>query len=307
MKHTRYLLSIIAFFLVLGSCNNRQENKDLAIKTLDDAPSEHQATPLTKNFKDYWYAGEAEISSYELKQARYGEIRDGKAVLIFVTEPFLPKEQVKADNPNAKNISVLKLNSTKNFYTGIYPYSIMSSTFYPVDNNQQAIKVSASIQEWCGQQYVQLNNRDGFKVTSHSYFQGDADMAFTLGKATLENEIWTQLRIDPQSVETGKKPIIPALEYAKLKHVELKAYEAEISQEQQSGTIVTIISYPTLNRRLTITQNSKFPFEITSWEETSVDGLTELTTTATRLKTIKSPYWQKNANKDQVLRDSLQL
>ena len=34
---------------------------------------------------EYWYAGEAEITSYELNQARYGEIHKGKAVTVFVT------------------------------------------------------------------------------------------------------------------------------------------------------------------------------------------------------------------------------
>ena len=80
---------------------------------------------LSQAFKDYWYQGKAEITSYKLEQARYGEMRDGNAVLIYVTEDFLPEVQVKADRQNAKNIPVLKLNSTKNFNTGIYPYSIM--------------------------------------------------------------------------------------------------------------------------------------------------------------------------------------
>ena len=307
MKHPLYFLSVTCLCLVLVSCNDTQRDKNLAFNTGDASAQERQAQPLTKEFKDYWYAGEAEITSYDLKQARYGEIRDGKAVLIFVTEPFLQKEQVKADGQNDDNSAVLKLNATKNFNTGIYPYSIMSSTFYPVDNNQHAIKVSASIQEWCGQQYVQLNNRNNFEITSHSYFQGDADMDFNLDKAVLENEIWTQLRIDPKSIETGLQQVIPSLEYSKLKHVDLKAYDAEVSQQNNSGNLVTTVSYPTLNRTLKIIQNEKFPFEITSWEETYIDGRTEMTTMATRLKTIKSPYWQKNANTHEVLRDSLKL
>ncbi|MEX0361456.1 MAG: septum formation inhibitor Maf, partial [Allomuricauda sp.] len=49
---------------------------------------------LSEDFKSYWYAGNAEITSYKLEQARYGELRDGTAVLIYVTEPFLPEKQV---------------------------------------------------------------------------------------------------------------------------------------------------------------------------------------------------------------------
>ncbi|GAL73363.1 hypothetical protein [Jejuia pallidilutea] len=124
------------------------------------------AQPLSQQFKDYWYAGTAEISSYELNQARYGENREGTAVLIYVTEDFLPEIQVKANNQNTTNIPILKLNATKNFNTGIYPYSIMQSTFYPVANNQHALKVSSSMQEWCGQMYAQLNNKEKFNIAS---------------------------------------------------------------------------------------------------------------------------------------------
>ena len=37
-------------------------------------------------FNAYWYTGLAEITSYSLEQARYGEIHKGSAVLIFVSE-----------------------------------------------------------------------------------------------------------------------------------------------------------------------------------------------------------------------------
>jgi|GEM_PF-4377681 len=41
-----------------------------------------QKTDITKQFKEYWYAGKAEVSSYELEQARYGELRKGHAVFL---------------------------------------------------------------------------------------------------------------------------------------------------------------------------------------------------------------------------------
>ncbi|MEL6484568.1 MAG: septum formation inhibitor Maf, partial [Bacteroidota bacterium] len=138
----------------------------------DEAPIKNPKKPLSEDFKKYWYSGEAELTSYTLQQARYGELRDGEAVLIFVTEPFLPDVQVKADGSSPTNVPVLKLNATKNYLTGIYPYSIMSSTFYPVHDNQHALKTSLSIQEWCGHIYSQLNNREQFEFTSHSYFEG---------------------------------------------------------------------------------------------------------------------------------------
>jgi hypothetical protein len=34
------------------------------------------------DFEKYWFNGEAELSSFQLTQARYGELREGKAVMI---------------------------------------------------------------------------------------------------------------------------------------------------------------------------------------------------------------------------------
>ena len=85
-----------------------------------------------KTFGDYWYQGKAEITSYEMEQARYGEIRKGHAVLIFVTEDFSKSKQVKLDNPQKDPedaVKILKLNFVRKFITGIYPYSIMTSVF----------------------------------------------------------------------------------------------------------------------------------------------------------------------------------
>ena len=204
------LTTILLFCLFIFACKEQKQTTQTPVK-ISTKKEEKKLSPAYKpnqQFKDYWYAGKAEITSYKLEQARYGEIREGKAVLVYVTEPFLPNVQVKADQKNPKNVSVLKLNATKKFNTGIYPYSIMQSTFYPVANNQYALKVSASIQEWCGQVYTQINNRDQFEVTSHSYFEGEADQNFNLEKTVLENEIWTQLRIDPNSLPIGDFKII---------------------------------------------------------------------------------------------------
>ncbi len=298
----------LILLLTLSSCKKTvSEVSELTEKTLPETETKVKKTPLSEEFKAYWYAGDAEITSYQLEQARYGEIREGTAVLVFVTEDVLPEIQVKADTYNKNNTSVLKLNATKNFVTGIYPYSIMQSTFFPVSNDQHALKVSASIQEWCGHVYTQLNNRDTFEITSHSYFQGEADQEFTLEKTWTENEVWTKLRIDPNSLPTGSFEMIPALEYLRLRHETIKAYSANASLKNGLYTI----SYPDLNRSLKINFNTQFPFDILGWEETTLSGhgstSKKLTTKATKLKTIKSAYWTKNNNADQELRETLKL
>ena len=267
--------------------------------------------PLSEEFKKYWYAGDAEITSYKLEQARYGEIRQGSAVLIYVTEPFHKQKQVKADENNSDNIPVLKLNSTKNYLTGIYPYSIMSSCFYPIYDNSHAIKVSFSSQEWCGQVYAQLNNREKFKIMSHSYFESEADVSRDLEKAVLENELWNKIRINPEGLPVGELKIIPSMEFIRLSHSVLKSYRATVSLVKNTDLSTYKISYPELNRILEINFTSTFPYTIESWSDTFKDGYGPkakmLTSIGTKLKSIKSPYWQKNSNAFLPLRDSLGL
>ncbi|MDT0557615.1 septum formation inhibitor Maf [Ichthyenterobacterium sp. W332] len=305
----KLFLSLV-FILSLLSC--KEERTDALYMSVNNETNSAKTKPkenasLSEAFKAYWYAGEAEITSYRLKQARYGESRDGFATLVYVTEPFEKDLQVKADYANASNIPVLKLNTTKNFNTGIYPYSIMQSTFYPVDNHNHALKVSCSVQEWCGHVYAQLNNRDDFEFTSHSYFQSEADQDLKLEKAILENELWTQLRINPSSLPTGQFKAIPSLEFIRLKHIPAKAYTANA----RLGDGVYEISYPEINRSLTINFNNSFPYEILGWEESYMSGFganaKTMTSSATRLKTIKSAYWSKNSVADEHLRDSLGL
>lgn len=303
-----FIMVAIALMALLANCKG-DANSTITI----EMPTANSTLDVTKNrtisqeFKDYWYAGKAEISSYTLEQARYGELRDGTAALIFVTEDFLPEIQVKADRQNESNIPVLKVNATKNFNTGIYPYSVMTSTFYPVFEEKHAIKVSQSMQEWCGHQYAQINNRDQFEVNSHSYFEGEADKNFKLSKDVLENELWAQLRIDPMALPTGNFNAIPDFSFTRMKHVPLKAYKAKGTINATSYTL----EYPALNRTLTIQFSEAFPYTIEGWEETFKDGYGAkakvLTTKATRIKTIKSPYWSKNSNADASLRTELGL
>lgn len=307
-----------AFILLIVSCKHSSNEGTIAIAntiSLSELTIERSSTikpsikdrSISQEFKDYWYAGKAEITSYKLEQGRYGEVRPGTAVMIYVTEDFLPEVQVKADRQNQANIPVLKLNATKNFHTGVYPYSIMSSTFYPVYKEQHALKVSQSMQEWCGQQYAQLNNREAFEIKSHSYFEGEADKEYTVPKTHLENELWIQLRINPENLPTGSIEIIPDFSYSRLKHVPLKAYTAKASHKEGRY----ILEYPELKRSLVINYSPEFPFTINSWEETFKSGFgpnaKELTSRATKINTIKSAYWGKNSNKDTSLREELGL
>ncbi|WP_423999582.1 septum formation inhibitor Maf [Maribacter sp. IgM3_T14_3] len=312
LKLNTALYSVFALLILFTSCKEKPQDtsKTLAMTTAE-VDTELPKKQLSEEFKKYWYNGNAEITSYNLEQARYGELREGNAVMIYVTEPFLPDAQVKADNSNKNNIPVLKLNSTKNYLTGIYPYSIMTSSFYPVHDNQHALKLSFSSQEWCGQVYAQLNNKDDFEIMSHSYFESEGDQDYHVEKTNLENEIWNKIRINPSDLPIGEINIIPSLEFIRLTHKELKVYKAITSLTEEDGINTYEIKYPELQRSLKINFENKFPYMIESWTDTYKDGYGEnakvLTSKATRINRITTPYWQQNSNKDLSLRDSLGL
>jgi hypothetical protein len=309
LKLSIALLAIVA--ALFTSCNEKLEANNKELTALSETETKKPKKSLSQEFKEYWYAGNAEITSYTLEQVRYGEIREGKAVKIFVTEPFLKTKQVKADGSNADNIPVLKLNATKNYLTGIYPYSIMTSSFYPVHDNTHAIKVAFSSQEWCGQVYAQLNNRKEFQITSHSYFETEADEDIVLDKSNLEDEIWNRIRIDPMALPTGEFNMIPSLEFIRLTHKDLKAYKANAKLITENGLSTYEINYPELSRTLAITFTAIFPFSIESWSDSSKSGYGSnaqtLTSKGTKIARLKTPYWRQNGNKDLYLRDSLGL
>ena len=271
------------------------------------------------SFNSYWYQGKAEITSYELEQARYGEIHKGTAVLIFVTEPFSKSKQVKLDNaPIAGDDAedVLKLNFTKKFNTGIYPYSIMNSVFTPtnISGPGQTLKITSSSQEWCGHTFMQLNNQnDEYQVELKSYFETEGDQTFSTEKVYLEDEIWNMIRINPHSLPVGNVKMIPGMIHLRLRHEPFKVQRAIISkgnlQDDQYKTY--LIKYPEINRTIKIFFSPSFPYEIAGWEEIHLSGFGSsakpLTTKATKKKTMLLDYWNKNSVEDTYLKKELEL
>lgn len=246
---------------------------------------------LSQTFKNHWFDGFAEINSYELIQSRYGQQRKGKAVLIFVTEDFLAKEQVKANQKSKTTIPVLKSNRTKNFLTGIYPYSIMSSSFSSLRKKHPLIKTVASIQEWCGQSYLQLNAGDKKNtIVSHSYFEGEADQNLTLPKTVSEDELWNLIRFDPKNLPVGEFDLLPSLELIRLNHIEAKPVKATGSLKVGNYTLYI----PSLQRSLSIRFNRNFPYTIEGWEEKYDHKGEQYTSRAKRIQTERRQYWQEN-------------
>ncbi len=278
--------------------------------------------PDESDFHSYWYNHGAEITRFELEQSRYGEIHSGYAILIFVTEPFLPDIHVKSDYESSrmKSIPVLKLNLIKRFSTGIYDYSMMKSVFTPIPIEKQqyvkTLKVSTTRQDWCGHVYLQYNlEGDHYKVKQHSYFEKGGDKTITIPSVHLEDEIWTRIRIAPKMLPLGEIKMIPGSFFATLRMIEPEAENAiaELinTREGDRDASQYTVTYPSLQRTLSIRFNQNFPYDILSWSETYPSGFGKnakvLTTNARRTHAVMIDYWSKHSVKDIELRKELGL
>lgn len=312
-SHLATLVLAGAVISLVSSCTSKAES-GAAAETGRTEKTLQEAFQPGSAWNNYWYKGLAEISSYTLQQGRYTEIHSGTAVNVFVTEDFSKDKQVKLDNAAAAGsdrLPVLKLNQTLKFNTGIYPYSVMTSTFLPIDRNNypHAEKITSSVQDWCGMAYMQMNQKeDGFQLQQYSYFESEGDREFNFTNTFLEDELWNIIRLQPSSLPQGKMKVIPSLTYLRFSHKEIQAYEANVSVESADGIQTLSLEYPAINRTLKIRFSEAFPYQIQGWEEVypGFNGQ-PLTTTATLDKVIMTDYWSKHNNADRKLRKELGL
>lgn len=301
-KFNRFFFIIFIALLSIGCARNATSQNS-------------SATPLytQESFKKYWYSGLAEISSYQLEQSRYGESRNGKAVLIFVTEDFSQKKQVKLDRPDvagADKVGVLKVNFTKNFVTGIYPYSTMVSSFTPIEGSTypRTLKATMTSQEWCGQVFAQLNlNGNEYALHSFSYFEQEGDQTQTYQAVLLEDELFNRIRLSPETLPVGSVKILPGLLFSRLLHVPLSVQTVTISKKKERDQFIYSVFFPAHQRTLTIRFQAKFPHQILGWQEQFKERGKTVITNATLDKTLRVDYWTKNKQAHILLRDSLGL
>lgn len=298
---------LVLIQIIFLSCDKKQSETPKVI-------TDKTTVRVDQSLDSYWYQGKAEINSYDLEQVRYGQKHKGDAVLIFVTEDFSKTKQVKLDNPSQSGtdkITVLKMNYSKKFNTGIYPYSMFLSSFTPIGNDVAAhpIKISASIQEWCGHVFMQMNQRENkYKVEQYSYFETEGDKKVTLPVEWCEDELFNQIRINPAKLPIDRFKIIPGAFFTRLKHKTLSATDAVGRlQDINTDTQAYQIEFPILQRNLKILFNKKSPYEILSWEESYVEGTEQMVSKATLKKRMQLDYWNKHNVEDSIYRKELEL
>ena len=266
------------------------------------------APSSAQDFWRHWGDGKAELNGYTLKQPRYGALREGKAVLVFVTEDFSDALRVKADpgrHPAADVYPVLKLNAVRDFQTGIYDYNVMTSAFLRVAPGWPVAKVSFSSQEWCGHVWHQITPRNGrLQGLFHSYFDGEADGTDDLPfpkDGVLEDALPILLRrwngAYLKAGEARTVPFLPSLLWVRLNHRPLAWTTANVARAASPRAVTMPAGRFEVDvYSVEIADGRKLGFEIETAppyrlvRQTGPDGEELSLRGSTRL-----PYWQLNA------------
>jgi hypothetical protein len=263
---------------------------------------------VAQDFWAHWGDGKAELNGYSLKQPRYGALRSGTAVMVFVTEDFDDALRVKAEpgrGAKGEAYPVLKLNAVRDFATGIYDYNVMTSTFLRVAAGWPVAKVSFSSQDWCGHVWHQLVPRGGRILgTLHSYFEGEADRAEDLEwprDGVLEDALpvvlrgWNGTYLKPG--ESRSVPLLPSLLWSRLNHQRLAWTRARVLRAAAARSIsVPAGRFEVSSYRVEIEGGRVLGFEIEAKapyrlvRQTGPDGEELTLRGSTRLA-----YWKLNA------------
>jgi len=307
MSNRKVFLAFIGA-LTLNACSFGQ-----SVPPNDHPPSFDDA------FWRHWGDGQAELAGYDLRRMRYKEERRGHAVAIFVTEEFSDRLRVKADpgnHPADDTFPVMKLNHIERFQTGVYDYHLMTSAFVALADGHgrgrgTPSKISFSSQEWCGQMYGQmLFDNAGIRLSSHSYFDGEADSNTLLDfpQNGLSEDVlllWARGLAAPvvKAGETLKAPFLPGLATTRLNHTPPIWQTVELSHRDK-GERITVpageFSVVTLEARADDGRTWRYDVE-KAWPHRIIRWLTGDGEVAELRGVRRMKYWERTHEGDEAL------
>ncbi len=304
---TNYVFLFLSFIAFI-SCEPKIENFNSASVTNN------------ANFDiSHWQDGKAEVSVYQLNQNRYNAMHPGKLVNVFVLEDFLTDKQVKSEsNQNEKSAPILKNIRSAKFTTGIYDYSLHTSVFTPLNQKEYStLKVTNTMQEWCGTTFLQLNEKKGnYVLEQRSYFEKEGDKTVKLEKAVVEDALMNQIRLDYEKLPAGEFELISKLSYLALKHKPLKVYKAfgaiskyKASDFEGEELLEYRYSIKEQNREVTLIFEGVSPFKIVGFTESYPSAFDKKIrkTTAKLISNERLAYWGMNSPKDAEIRNKIGL
>lgn len=279
------------------------------------AGSARAATP--EEFSAYWHDGRAEIDGYTLQIERYGQIRRGQAVMIFVTEPFRKSTRVKADDTSKRPediVDVLKLNLVRDFQTGIYDYDTMTSLFCR-SSDFHALKRSFSSQEWCGNVYSESRvDEDSVRTLVRSYFEGESGLHARerVEGGILEEELFVRLRgLRSDFLDEGQERTVPVLLSAlveRLGHRPPEWLETTIRREPDERIEVPAGPFDCMVYMLSLSDGREGRFDIErAWPHRIVRWSLGPDVEGSLSGSMRVAYWKRNHEGDEELLQKLGL
>ncbi|MFQ5600118.1 MAG: hypothetical protein ACE5G2_06150 [Candidatus Krumholzibacteriia bacterium] len=168
-----------------------------------------------------WDDGNAEFCAYEVTWHRYGNLYEGRALLVLVKEPWAPDLNVKADRPRPDGFEVLKLNHVRDVATGIYTYHQMASVYFRRDSGS-LVKIAATSSEACGISMAEMV--DG-RLETRSYFDGQGDRTTPYPADSVpEDGLPALLRDYVQGEPPRMLQVVPSLLRGRFAHLDAAAY-----------------------------------------------------------------------------------
>ena len=160
--------------------------------------------------------------------------------------------------------------------------------------------------------YLQLNRRrQGYDILKHSYFQAEVDQHFKLDPVWLEDELWTQIRLQPENLPTGNISIAPGFQLVQLWHLPLQPEKAQAALTRlDDGKYQRYrLEYKSIERILEIVFETRFPHIIVRWEEKFRRQASDpwQVTKAERTHSVQLDYWKRHNVEDLPLRQKLGL
>ena len=306
----------IAALLLLAGCQSEVKPENITAQVTEAASP--QASSASEGFWRHWSDGKAELSGYDLIQPRYGEKRHGRAVLVFVTEPYSRSRKVKVDryNPNDPDHAMaLKLNHVRKFQTGVYDYSVMTSVFVDPTRGFAPMEINFSMQEWCGHVFEEIHfDADGASFDLNSYVEGESRREkLTMPSGALaEDNLLIQLRglgADALDTRAAEVDLLPSANFRRLNHRPVQLTPSKITWSDAPAEITvpagTFQAREATWRRMdgsscTAQLEVAYPHRILGWR--CDDGELARLTGSTRLA-----YWGTHREGDEKLLSELGL
>lgn len=289
------------------------------------APANTAGATTDPEFGSWWHDGRAELDGYRYTVQRYGHERAGRAVAIYVTEPFSRARHVKLDDPARSPddaVEVLKLNLMRDFQTGIYDYHTMLSVF-TAGADFSPLKVAFTSTEWCGMVSEELHTRD--RQLLHrvsSYFEGESTqqpLSLPAG-GVQEDALFICLRglrgawLAPG--ESRRLPFLASSFHRRLAHQPAVWQTATITRLMAPATIAVPAGsfqcmvyevHPADGRIGRFEVEQSYPHRIVRWQWQAATGASALggTDAAELTGSMRLDYWRTHGPGDERWLDSL--